>query len=121
MTDMSGAADLIRNVAQNVMQTTQDYNAKVLEFVAANSKASMEYLSTLASSKTASDAFELTTRYEREQSKALTILASSFGSTAKANISFRSSTQRRSRKPSERRTWSIARQHARRRGTLLMS
>ena len=68
MTDMSPATDLIRNV----IQTTQDCNAKVMEFAAANCNATLEYLSKLASTKTPSEFIELTTRHVREQTEALT-------------------------------------------------
>jgi hypothetical protein len=68
MTDTSGPTDLIKNV----MKTTQDYNAKVFEFAAANSKATLDYLSKLASTKSPSEIAELSTRHVREQSEALT-------------------------------------------------
>ena len=68
MTDMSATTDLIKNV----MQTTQEYNAKVMEYAAANCNATLAYLSKLASVKAPSDFIELTTRHVREQSEALT-------------------------------------------------
>ena len=68
MTDMSATTDLIKNV----MQTTQEYNAKVMEFAAANSKATLDYVSKLASVKAPSEFIELTTRHVREQSEVLT-------------------------------------------------
>jgi len=68
MTDTSGFTDLIKNV----MKTTQDYNAKVFEFAAANSKATLDYLSKLASTKSPSEIAELSTRHVREQSETLT-------------------------------------------------
>ena len=68
MTDMSATTDLIKNV----MQTTQEYNAKVLEFASANCNATLAYLSKLASVKTPSELIELTTRHVREQSEVLT-------------------------------------------------
>ena len=67
MTDTSGPTDLIKNV----MKTTQDYNAKVFEFAAANSKATLDYLSKLASTKSPSEIAELSTRHVREQSETL--------------------------------------------------
>jgi hypothetical protein len=77
MTDMSRTADLIRNVTQtadlirNITQKTQEYNTRVLEFAAANSNATLEYLSKLASTKSPSEIIELTTRYVHEQSEVL--------------------------------------------------
>ena len=68
MTDMSNVTDLMRNV----MQTTQEYNAKVMEFAAANCNATVAYLTKLASVKASSDFIDLTTRHVREQSEALT-------------------------------------------------
>ena len=53
-----GGIDLIRNA----MLTTQDYNAKVLEFATANCNATIEYLSKLSGTKTPSELIELTTR-----------------------------------------------------------
>ena len=78
MTDLSGVTDLKRNVTQatnlmrNVMQTTQDYNTKVLEFASANCNATVAYLSKLASVKAPSEFIDLTTRHVREQTDVLT-------------------------------------------------
>ena len=68
MTDMGATTDLIKNV----MQTTQEYNAKVMEFASANSKATLEYLSKIASVKDPSELIELTTRHVRDQTEVLT-------------------------------------------------
>jgi hypothetical protein len=68
MTDTSNPADLIRNV----MQTTQNYNAKVFQFATANSKATLDYLSKLATTKNPSEIVELSSRHVREQSETLT-------------------------------------------------
>jgi hypothetical protein len=68
MTDMNGATDMMRNV----MQTTQDYNAKVSEFALANCNATVAYFSKLAATKTPSDLIELTTRHVREQTETMT-------------------------------------------------
>jgi len=74
MTDTSEARDPTRatDLMGNVMQMTQDYNAKVMEFAAANCNATIAYLSKLASTKTPSEFVELTTRHVREQTEALT-------------------------------------------------
>jgi hypothetical protein len=78
MTDLSGTADLMRNFNQtadlmrNVMQGTQEYNSKVLEFASANCNATLAYFSKLASTKTPSELIEVTTRHVREQTEALT-------------------------------------------------
>ncbi len=68
MTDMSATTDLTKNV----MQTTQEYNSKVMEFATANCNATVAYLTKLASVKAPSEFIELTTRHVREQSEALT-------------------------------------------------
>jgi phasin family protein len=68
MSDMSNATDLMKNV----MQTTQDYNAKVMQFAAANCNATLQYLTSIASAKTPSEFMELTTRHVREQAETLT-------------------------------------------------
>ena len=67
-----------RNVTQttdlmtNVMQATQDYSVKVLEFTSTNCNATAVYLSKLASVKAQSEFIDLSTRYMREQSEVLT-------------------------------------------------
>jgi hypothetical protein len=69
---MSAAAEGVTDLMRNVMQSTQDYNAKVLEFASTNCNATLEYLSKLAGAKTPSEFVELTTRHVREQSDTLT-------------------------------------------------
>jgi len=68
MTDMSDVTDLMKNV----MQTTQTYNVKVMEFATTNCNATLAYLSKLGSVKSPSEFIELTTRHVREQTDALT-------------------------------------------------
>jgi hypothetical protein len=78
MNDLSGTTGLMRNFSQiadlmrNVMQATQNYNAKVMEFASVNSNATIAYLTRLATTKTPSEVVELTTRHVREQTEALT-------------------------------------------------
>ena len=68
MPDMSDVSDLMANV----MQTTQNYNAKVLEFATANCNATLAYLSKLTTVKSPSDFIDVTTRHIREQTETLT-------------------------------------------------
>ena len=68
MIEMNGATDLMRNV----MQTTKDYNAKVLEFASTNCNATVAYFSKLTNVKTPADFIDLTTRHLREQTDVLT-------------------------------------------------
>jgi hypothetical protein len=68
MTDMSNATDLM----SNVMQATQAYNTKVMEFATANCSATVAYLTKLATVKSPSEFIEVTTRHVREQTDALT-------------------------------------------------
>jgi Phasin protein len=78
MMDLSGTTDLMRNVIQgsdlmrNIMQTTQNYNAKVLEFASANCNANVDYLTRLARIKSPSEFIELTTSHMRVQADAMT-------------------------------------------------
>jgi hypothetical protein len=55
MTDMSATTDLTKNV----MQTTQEYNSKVMEFATANCNATVAYLTKLASAKAPSEFIDL--------------------------------------------------------------
>jgi hypothetical protein len=68
MTDMSKVTDLM----SNVMQATQAYNTKVMEFATANCSATVAYLTKLATVKSPSEFVEVTTRHVREQTDALT-------------------------------------------------
>jgi hypothetical protein len=62
------ATDLIRNA----MQAGGDYNAKVMEFAAANTHAAFEYIRRLQGAKSPSEVIELTSNHMREQSEILT-------------------------------------------------
>jgi hypothetical protein len=62
------ATDLIRNA----MQAGGDYNAKVMEFAAANTHAAFEYIRKLQGAKSPSEVIELTSNHMREQSEILT-------------------------------------------------
>ena len=66
MTDKSGT-DFIRNA----VQASQDYNAKVMEFAAANTRAAFEYFRKLQGAKAPSEVIELTSNHVREQSEIL--------------------------------------------------
>jgi hypothetical protein len=72
MTDMMNNIAQTTDLMKNVMQATQDYNTKVLEFASANGSATLAYLSKLAATRTPSELIELTTRHMREQTEVLT-------------------------------------------------
>jgi hypothetical protein len=65
------ATDLIRNA----MQVSGDYNAKVMEFAAANTHAAFEYIQRLHGAKSPSEVVELTSNHMREQTEILTAQA----------------------------------------------
>jgi hypothetical protein len=67
MTD-NAATDLINNA----VQASQNYNAKVMEFATANTRAVSEYLQKLQGAKSPSEAFELASKHVREQTEILT-------------------------------------------------
>jgi len=60
--------DLIRNA----MQASGDYNAKLMEFAAANTHAAFEYIRKLHGAKSPSEVIELSTNHMREQTEILT-------------------------------------------------
>jgi hypothetical protein len=63
------------DVIINAVQRAQEYNAKVMQFAAANSQASFDYLQKLAAVQSPSELVELTTTYFREQTDNLTAQA----------------------------------------------
>jgi hypothetical protein len=65
------ATDLIRNA----MQVSGDYNAKIMEFAAANTHAAFEYIRKLHGAKSPSEVVELTSNHMREQTEILTAQA----------------------------------------------
>jgi hypothetical protein len=65
------ATDLIRSA----VQVGGDYNAKMMEFAAANTHAAFEYFRKLHGAKSPSEAIELTTNHMREQTEILTAQA----------------------------------------------
>jgi hypothetical protein len=62
------ATDLIRNA----VQASGDYNAKVMELAAVNTRAAFEYIRKLQGAKSPSEVIELTSNHMREQSEILT-------------------------------------------------
>jgi hypothetical protein len=70
MRDMPDKAptDAIRTA----MQASGDYNAKLMEFAAANTHAAFEYIRKLHGTKSPSEAIELTSQHMREQTDVLT-------------------------------------------------
>ena len=60
--------DLIRNA----MQASGEYNAKLMEFAAANTHAAFEYIRKLHGAKSPSEVIELSTNHMREQTEILT-------------------------------------------------
>jgi Phasin protein len=65
------ATDLMRTA----MQASGDYNAKIMEFAAANTHAAFEYFRRLQGAKSPSEVVELTTTHMREQTEILTAQA----------------------------------------------
>lgn len=53
------------------VQASQDYNAKVMEFAAANSQAGSEYMRKLQGAKSPSEASELASNHMRKQSEVM--------------------------------------------------
>jgi hypothetical protein len=60
------------DVIKNAMQLSGDYNAKLMEFAAANTHAAFEYIRKLHGAKSPSEVIELTTNHMREQTDILT-------------------------------------------------
>jgi len=59
----------------NAAQAGQEYNAKVMQFAAANSQAAFDYLQKLAAVRSPSELVELTSAHFREQTDNLTAQA----------------------------------------------
>ena len=57
---------------RSAMQVSGDYNAKLMEFAAANTHAAFEYIRKLHGAKSPSEVVELTTQHMREQTDVLT-------------------------------------------------
>jgi hypothetical protein len=60
------------DVMRNAMQVSGDYNAKLMEFAAANTHAAFEYIRKLHGAKSPSEVIELTSSHIREQTDVLT-------------------------------------------------
>ena len=60
------------DVIRNAMQVSGDYNAKLMEFAAANTHAAFEYIRKLHGAKSPSEVIELTSSHMREQTDVLT-------------------------------------------------
>ena len=66
------AADVMTKCCSTAVKRLQDYNSKILEFSAANTKANVEFMQTLAGVKSPSDFFQLSTEHARRQLESMT-------------------------------------------------
>lgn len=70
--DFGAATDVMTKCCSTAVKRLQDYNSKILEFSAANTKANVEFMQTLAGVKSPSDFFQLSTEYARRQLESMT-------------------------------------------------
>ena len=66
------ATDLIKNSFSTAVKGAQDYNAKVIEFVQTNTKATVDFVQKLSGVKSPSEFIELSTDHSRTQFETLT-------------------------------------------------
>jgi phasin len=66
------ATDLIKNSFSTAVKGAQDYNAKVIEFVQTNTKATVGFVQKLSGVKSPSEFIELSTDHSRTQFETLT-------------------------------------------------
>ena len=66
------ATDLIKNSFSTAVKGAQDYNAKVIEFVQTNTKATVDFVQKLSAVKSPSEFIELSTDHSRTQFETLT-------------------------------------------------
>ena len=66
------ATDLIKSSFSTAVKGAQDYNAKVVEFVQANTKATVDFVQKLSGVKSPSEFIELSTDHSRTQFETLT-------------------------------------------------
>ena len=64
--------DLIKNSFSTAVKGAQDYNAKVIEFVQTNTKATVDFVQKLSGVKSPSEFIELSTDHSRTQFETLT-------------------------------------------------
>jgi hypothetical protein len=63
------------DMVKTAMQASGDYNAKIMEFAAANTHAAFEYFRRLQGAKSPTEVVELTSTHMREQTEILTAQA----------------------------------------------
>jgi phasin len=66
------ATDLIKSSFSTAVKGAQDYNAKVIEFVQTNTKATVDFVQKLSGVKSPSEFIELSTDHSRTQFETLT-------------------------------------------------
>ncbi len=66
------ATDLIKGSFSTAVKGAQDYNAKVIEFVQTNTKATVDFVQKLSGVKSPSEFIELSTDHSRTQFETLT-------------------------------------------------